>query len=118
MRRIQRTVSQRLRVTPTHPDTPAAPALPLERKWEGRETPHHHYPEIVTGHFHEGPGYAAYREFGTDDFPLVYTVSGRGRFGYRTGEFICKPGDLVMLRPGAFHDYGVEPQLQRWELLW
>ena len=24
----------------------------------------------------------------------------------------------MLLRPGTFHDYGVEPVLQRWELLW
>src|SRR5476649_2265561 len=90
---------------------PSRPGPPLE-------TPHFDYPEIVTGHFHEKAGYAARREHGTDDWLLIYTASGRGRFGYRTGEFIAHPGDLVLLRPGAFHDYGVEPALQRWELLW
>ncbi len=82
------------------------------------QTPHFDYAEIVTGHFHERTGYNAVRDHGTDDFLLIYTVSGRGRFGYKTGEQLAYPGDMMILRPNTFHDYGVEPELQRWELLW
>jgi AraC family transcriptional regulator of arabinose operon len=74
--------------------------------------------ELVTGHFREKAGYAARRDRGTADFLLVYTIGGQGRFGYDTGELIARPGDVVLLRPGAPHDYGVEPELQKWELLW
>jgi AraC family transcriptional regulator of arabinose operon len=74
--------------------------------------------QIITGHFRQGPGYNAYRENGTEDFVFFYTIGGRGRLGYRTGEFIAKPGDVVLLRPRTFHDYGVEPKLQRWEFIW
>jgi AraC family transcriptional regulator of arabinose operon len=82
------------------------------------QTPHFDYAEIVTGHFHEKTGYNAIRDHGTDDFLLIFTVSGRGRFGYRSGEQLAYPGDMMILRPHTFHDYGVEPELQRWELLW
>lgn len=74
--------------------------------------------QIITGHFREGPGYNAYRENGTEDFVFFYTIGGRGRLGHRTGEFVARPGDVVILRPRTFHDYGVEPKLQRWEFLW
>jgi len=49
---------------------------------------------------------------------LIFTVSGLGRFGYGSGEILAEPGDLVLVAPGTLHDYGVEPQLRRWELLW
>jgi AraC family transcriptional regulator of arabinose operon len=83
-----------------------------------RETPHLTVLRLITGHFRETSGYRAYRQNGVEDWLLVHTVSGRGRFGYGTGEVIAHPGDWMLLRPGAMHDYGVEPALHRWELLW
>lgn len=82
------------------------------------ETPHKTASPLVTGHFRAGPGYAAYRLHGTRDWLLIYTVGGLGRFGYESGELISQPGTIVLLKPGTLHDYSVEPQLQRWELLW
>jgi AraC family transcriptional regulator of arabinose operon len=120
MKRTRNTISQLLKFDSARKPNPKS--FPVKEGGAGaggrRQTPHFDYPEIVTGHFFEKAGYNAYRERGTDDFLLIYTVSGRGRFGYRTGEQLAYPGDLALLRPGAFHDYGVEPQLQRWELLW
>jgi AraC family transcriptional regulator, arabinose operon regulatory protein len=81
-------------------------------------TPHHTVLRLITGHFRETSGYRTYRENGVDDWLLIHTVRGRGRFGYGTGEVIANPGDWMLLRPGAMHDYGVEPELRRWELLW
>jgi AraC family transcriptional regulator of arabinose operon len=72
----------------------------------------------VTGYFHETAGYFAYRTRGTDDWLLVHTRSGRGRFGFRGGEITTSAGEIVLLRPGALHDYGVEEELQSWELTW
>lgn len=82
------------------------------------ETVHPPVDQIVTGHFREGPGYAVWRSKGVDDWLLICTLAGRGRFGYVGGELIAQPGDIVLVRPGTLHDYGVEPTLQRWELLW
>ncbi len=83
-----------------------------------RETPHPPVGQLVTGHFHEKQGYYAYRPGGTDDWLLILTLGGSGRFGYAGGEAIARPGDMTLLRPQAPHDYGVEPKLRRWELLW
>lgn len=86
------------------------------------ETPHLTIRRLATGHFRQGPGYSAFRSRGTDDFLLIYTIRGAGRFGYQVGaevrEVLAEPGDVILLRPGTPHDYGVEPRLQRWELLW
>jgi AraC family transcriptional regulator of arabinose operon len=92
--------------------TPAPPALVTF------ETPHKTAAPLVTGHFRAGPGYSAYRRHGTRDWLLIYTMDGLGRFGYDGGALIVEAGMLVLLKPGTLHDYGVEPKLRRWELLW
>jgi AraC family transcriptional regulator of arabinose operon len=74
--------------------------------------------QILTGHFHRVSGYATYRQRGTDDWLLIYTIRGAGRFGHSGGEIIARPGDIVLLAPGSFHDYGVQRSAGRWELLW
>ena len=78
-------------------------------KWIGK---------LVTGYFREGPGYECWRSRGTPDWLLTYTVAGLGRYGHALGEFTCQPGELVLLKPGALHDYGVEPRKQYWEFVW
>lgn len=82
------------------------------------DTPHLTVVRLITGHFRETSGYQAHRQNGVDDWLLIHTVSGRGRFGYGTGEVVAQPGDWMLLRPGTMHDYGVEHGLRRWELLW
>lgn len=73
---------------------------------------------LLTGHYHETSGYRAYREAGVEDWLLIHTVSGLGRFGHARGELTAEPGDWVLLRPGTLHDYGVESTLKHWELVW
>jgi AraC family transcriptional regulator of arabinose operon len=46
-------------------------------------------------------------------------VAGRGRFGAEDGrEHVVALDELVLLTPGTFQDYSVEPSLHRWTLLW
>jgi AraC family transcriptional regulator of arabinose operon len=82
------------------------------------ETAHTTVLNLLTGFFHETSGYRAVRRNGVKDWLLIHTVGGRGRFGHAGGELISEIGDWVLLRPGTPHDYGVEPSLQRWDLLW
>ena len=94
------------------------------------EMPYPRVIQLVTGHFHQGSGYFAWRSRGTSDWLLIYTVAGKGRFGFRRhrqrsysgnqidGEIVAQTGDIVLLKPGTLHDYGVEPALRHWELLW
>ncbi|WEK05191.1 MAG: arabinose operon transcriptional regulator AraC [Candidatus Devosia phytovorans] len=82
------------------------------------ESPYQATRRLLTGHFHETSGYRAVRRQGVEDWLLVHTISGRGRFSHAGGELIAEAGDWVLLRPGTPHDYGVEPSLQRWELVW
>ncbi|MGV3577199.1 MAG: helix-turn-helix domain-containing protein [Devosia sp.] len=82
------------------------------------ENPYQATRRLLTGHFHETSGYRAVRRRGVGDWLLVHTTGGRGRFGYAGGELIVEAGDWVLLRPGTPHDYGVEAELERWELVW
>ncbi len=81
-------------------------------------TPHRTVIDLVTGHFHERRGYSIWRENGTGDWLIIYTVGGMGRFGHAGGEILASAGDVVILRPKTLHDYGVEKTLRKWELLW
>ena len=73
---------------------------------------------LVTGHFHKGPRYAISRSQGTQDWLLIYTVSGHGRIGHAAGERVTQAGDMILLRPGARHDYGTARGARHWEPLW
>jgi len=79
------------------------------------EGPHPEVVHLVTGHFHETSGYESWRANGTNDWLLIATLDGGGRFGHNGGEFLALPGDLTLLRPGTRHDYGARDS---WELLW
>jgi AraC family transcriptional regulator of arabinose operon len=75
--------------------------------------------QILTGHYRRGKGYSGWRERGTDDWLLILTLDGYGRFGHsESEEFLSYPGDLVLLRPGTRHDYGIARGSPVWELLW
>src|SRR4051794_23219473 len=82
------------------------------------DAPYQAIDRLLTGHFQETSGYRAVRRQGVGDWLLIHTLGGRGRFGHPGGELIAEPGDWVLLKPGTPHDYGVEPTLERWELLW
>jgi AraC family transcriptional regulator of arabinose operon len=73
---------------------------------------------LVTGHFHEGPGYGAWRSHGTSDWLLIYTVAGQGHFGYRGGEIVAQADDLMLYAPGTPHDYGIQDGASTWDLVW
>ncbi len=74
--------------------------------------------QVVAGHFQETAGYSVWRPQGTDDWLLVLTIDGLGRFELDGQQVIAELGDLILLRPHTPHAYGVEASLLRWELIW
>lgn len=72
---------------------------------------------LVTGHFHERPGYAVYRRHGSGNWLITYTVAGHGLYRQPGVALRTDPGDVVLLQPGALHDYSVPPG-EAWEFLW
>ncbi|MBJ3783376.1 helix-turn-helix domain-containing protein [Devosia sediminis] len=82
------------------------------------ETPYSSTAPLLTGHFREAQGYRAYRPNGVDDWLLVLTLSGGGRFGHEGGEVTTVAGVWMLLPPGTAHDYRVADGAPGWELLW
>jgi AraC family transcriptional regulator of arabinose operon len=72
---------------------------------------------LITGHFKEHPGYAVYRVRGSGNWLITWTLAGQGIYRQPGVEITTQPGDLVLLQPGALHDYSVPPD-GSWEFLW
>ncbi|HEY9290626.1 MAG TPA: helix-turn-helix domain-containing protein [Microlunatus sp.] len=74
------------------------------------------YIRITAGHFTEGTDYSTYRSHGTDDWLLIHTLAGVGRFG--TGEGVdhrAEPGQTTLITPGVRHDYRTDRDAGHWE---
>jgi AraC family transcriptional regulator of arabinose operon len=72
---------------------------------------------LVAGHFREQHGYAVYRRRGSGNWLITYTLQGQGLYRHATGYLLARPGDLVLLQPGAPQDYSVPPD-GWWEFVW
>lgn len=74
------------------------------------------YTRIAAGHFSEDQAYSTYRTDGTDDWLLIHTLDGAGRFGSAAGRsFPAVPGQTTLLTPGTRHDYRTDPESGYWE---
>jgi AraC family transcriptional regulator of arabinose operon len=62
--------------------------------------------------------WAHWREHGTPDWLLLYTLSGMGRIGHGDGVLIVRPGDLLVFRPGTPHGVGFTTESPRWDTIW
>ncbi|MCW3062159.1 MAG: arabinose operon transcriptional regulator AraC [Capsulimonas sp.] len=76
------------------------------------------YLHLLTGYYHKDAAYRSVREKGTDDWQVIATLGGSGRFGSGESVFITQRRDIVLTRPGVAHDYGSAPGSDGWELLW
>ncbi|HEY3329096.1 MAG TPA: helix-turn-helix domain-containing protein [Capsulimonadaceae bacterium] len=76
------------------------------------------YLHVLTGHYVRDETYSSVRTEGTDDFLLIYTLRGSGRFQSAGQSFTTEPGDVSLIRPGTGHDYHTAPGATTWELLW
>jgi AraC family transcriptional regulator of arabinose operon len=83
-----------------------------------RLTPAPAYVDLVSGYFRRGPRYSAFRPGGTDDWLLIATLDGAGRFGHAGDDLVTAAGDLVLLPPNVPHDYSAAAAVGRWDLLW
>lgn len=76
------------------------------------------YDGLLAGHYLRGPGYGRKRPGGTDDWLLVMTLAGSGRFGTATGDYVAVAPGLTLIAPGTTHDYGIHQKASEWEILW
>ncbi|HLZ57296.1 MAG TPA: helix-turn-helix domain-containing protein [Ktedonosporobacter sp.] len=72
---------------------------------------------LVTGHFKERYGYKVYRSYGSGNWLVTHTQAGQGLYRQPGLEVRTQPGDIVLLQPGALHDYSVPPD-GYWEFHW
>ncbi|MFF4973897.1 helix-turn-helix domain-containing protein [Streptomyces sp. NPDC001083] len=76
-------------------------------------------PGLVTvGRHDRRPGYRVHRPHGSDSWLFTWTTAGRGSLRQGTTRTTAGPGDLVVLRPGVPHRYGVEPGTDHWAFWW
>lgn len=89
-----------------------------ERQGDGEDTACPPPELLVTGHFRERPDYAVYRRHGSGNWLVTHTVEGHGLYRQPGVTVRTEPGDIVLLRPGALHDYSASPGEDGWEFLW
>lgn len=72
---------------------------------------------LICDRFDRAAKYGVIREDGTRDWLLTFTHKGQGSFRVKEREYVCEPGDIVILRPGTEHNYRTGPA-GRWEFDW
>ncbi|WP_274366195.1 helix-turn-helix domain-containing protein [Paenibacillus thermotolerans] len=72
---------------------------------------------FICGRFLQSDHYRVIREHGTNDWLMTYTSAGQGVYRLHGKSFHADPGDLLVLQPGAPHDYATAPG-QLWEFDW
>lgn len=73
---------------------------------------------LLANHFRASYGYHVRRPAGTSDWLLTFTVDGAGCFCLADQRRLCQAGDLLLLEPGAMHDYATVHQARPWEFYW
>ncbi len=73
--------------------------------------------KLITGHFREHDAYRTIRTEGRSDWLALFTLHGRGFFQQPDILLEVGPGDLVILEPHAYQDYGCLPA-QTWNFQW
>ena len=72
----------------------------------------------VAHHFSASYGYHVRRPAGTRDWLLTFTLDGVGCYRLGDQPYLCRAGDVMLLEPGAMHDYATLDQSQPWNFYW
>ena len=72
----------------------------------------------VANHFSASYGYHVRRPAGTRDWLLTFTLDGVGCYRLGDQPYLCRAGDVMLLEPGAMHDYATLDQSQPWNFYW
>ena len=73
---------------------------------------------VLLGELDQSGDYRILRSHGTTDHLLLHTVAGAGLVHGEDGSVHrIGPGEAVLLRPGTLQDYGTDPAVGRWQLL-
>ena len=72
---------------------------------------------VVAGHFNHPDSYAMRRPDGMSNFELTYTLDGSGYFVIDGEERLCQAGDVTLMQPGDYHQYGTRKG-NNWHFMW
>jgi AraC family transcriptional regulator of arabinose operon len=75
-------------------------------------------PLIIAGSYSELRGYRSWRPKGTQDWLMIGTIAGSGRFRWDSQDLCTEPFEIILLRPGMPHDCGVADEVGFWKLVW
>jgi AraC family transcriptional regulator of arabinose operon len=81
-------------------------------------TPIYPGPELAADEFRCGPSYTNWRPNGSNDWLLIYTAHGSGRFTADRGQHDTSPGEAVLYHPSDPQDYRTSENAGKWHLLW
>lgn len=99
-------------------DDPAASARAAPAQRPALEVPVPQIGRVLAGSLTQDASYHVRRSRGTEDWLLLHTVAGGGLLRPADAAALrTRPGDGVLLRPGTVHDYGTDPAIGHWTLL-
>jgi AraC family transcriptional regulator of arabinose operon len=75
------------------------------------------YQNLLTGHYSRSQECHTTRQEGTDDWLVVATLAGTGRFSAPGEVMLSSPRRIVLIPPGVRHDYGTASP-EGWGMLW
>jgi AraC family transcriptional regulator of arabinose operon len=73
---------------------------------------------IDAGHYRWGPGRVCGRDGGSDDWHLIYSMSGAGMVRSGGVEVAMPPGRLALYAPGTPQFYATAPGRRLWQRIW
>ena len=73
---------------------------------------------LVADRFAQALGYSVHRPNGTHDWLITYTIAGAGCYRLGGQTFICRAGNVMILEPGAMHDYATASTDEPWRFYW
>jgi AraC family transcriptional regulator of arabinose operon len=74
--------------------------------------------QLVTGHSYDRVEDAVWIAKGLDHWSLTLTVEGTACFPYPGGEYLARPGDVVLHRPHTLYAMRAAHRNRVWENLW
>ena len=73
---------------------------------------------LMSDYANESYGYRIQRPTGRPDWLITYTTGGQGKYQLEQTTHKCQPGDVVLIKPGAEHDYATATDEQSWQFYW
>ncbi len=83
-----------------------------------KEVPHADVDALGADEFHSNASYTTWRSRGTNDWLLIFTLSGRGLIATDGEPWTVGSGEAVLYQPGTPQSYGTDPDAGRWKFLW